>query len=153
MLHQGFAKRQVWAVLALIWLMAGAALAQPAKRDLAAVLAAGELRVGVSEYAPWSLHGKGGELIGAEVDIARRLAADMGLKAVVSSHDWQVLVPALQRGDIDVIAAGLTITPELALEVALTHPYRRSGGGLATNLQIGRAHVCTPVTWPSHMPA
>src|SRR5690606_12607801 len=96
----------------------------------------GELRVGVSIYAPWSMRNRAGELIGAEVDVARRLAADMGLEPKLREYPWQQLIPALLQGEIDVIAAGMSITPQRALQVAYSQPYRRSGIGLATNLKL-----------------
>lgn len=119
----------------LAWLM-GASLAGAAERDMAAIVESGELRVGVSIYAPWSMRNRAGELIGAEVDVARRLAADMGVEPKLREYPWQQLIPALLQGEIDVIAAGMSITPQRALQVAYSQPYRRSGIGLATNLKL-----------------
>ena len=65
----------VLAVLALV--LAGEAAA----RDLQDVLNTGTLRVGVTLFAPWAARGADGELVGFEVDVARQLAADMGVKA------------------------------------------------------------------------
>jgi polar amino acid transport system substrate-binding protein len=116
----------VWAALALA--------NQAAARDLQDVLNTGTLRVGVTLFAPWAARGGDGEFIGFEVDVARQLAADMGVKAQLSAYDLDRLVPALEAGEIDVIAAGLTITPERALHVNFSQPYAESGIALATHV-------------------
>ena len=108
---------------------------QAAARDLQEVLNTGKLRVGVTLYAPWAARGADGELVGFEVDVARQLAADMGVEAQLFPYDLERLVPALEAGDIDLIAAGLTITPERALHVNFSEPYAQSGVGLATHVE------------------
>jgi polar amino acid transport system substrate-binding protein len=118
--------------------IASAALAfsgHAAARDLQDVLNSGTLRVGVTLFAPWAARGADGELVGFEVDVARQLAADMGVKAQLLPYDVDRLVPALESGEIDIIAAGLTITPERALHVNFSNPYAESGIGLATHVE------------------
>jgi polar amino acid transport system substrate-binding protein len=118
--------------------IAWAALAtsgQAAARDLQEVLNSGTLRVGVTLFAPWAVRTAGGELVGFEVDVARQLAADMGVEAQLLAYDVDRLVPALESGEIDLIAAGLTITPERALHVNFSAPYAESGVGLATHVE------------------
>jgi polar amino acid transport system substrate-binding protein len=73
--------------------------------------------------------------MGFEVDVARQLAADMGVKAELLTYDVERLVPALEAGEIDIIAAGLTITPERALHVNFSAPYAESGIGLVTHVE------------------
>jgi polar amino acid transport system substrate-binding protein len=104
-------------------------------RDLQDVLNSGTLRVGVTLFAPWAARGSDGELVGFEVDVAHQLAADMGVKAQLLSYDVDRLVPALESGEIDIIAAGLTITPERALHVNFSDPYAEGGIGLATHVE------------------
>jgi polar amino acid transport system substrate-binding protein len=106
-----------------------------AARDLQQVLNTGTLRVGVTLFAPWAARGADGDLLGFEVDVAHQLAADMGVKAQLLAYDVDRLVPALESGEIDVIAAGLTITPERALHVNFSNPYAESGIGLATHVE------------------
>jgi polar amino acid transport system substrate-binding protein len=119
---------------AIVW----AALAfsgQAAARDLQDVLNAGTLRVGVTLFAPWATRTTAGEMVGFEIDVARQLAADMGVEATLLAYDVDRLVPALESGEIDIIAAGLTITPERALHVNFSAPYAQSGVGLATHTE------------------
>ncbi len=95
------------------------------------MLLGGTLRVGVALYVPWAARTASGDLIGFEVDVAKRLAADMGLKLEILTYDIGRLIPALESGEIDVIAAGLSIRPDRALHVNFSQPYAESGLALA----------------------
>jgi polar amino acid transport system substrate-binding protein len=119
---------------AIAW-VALAAGGEAAARDLQEVLNSGTLRVGVTLFAPWAARTADGELAGFEVDVARQLAADLGVAAQLLPYDVDRLVPALESGEIDLIAAGLTITPERALHVNFSAPYAESGVGLATHVE------------------
>lgn len=96
----------------------------------------GTIRVGVAEFAPWTMKTESGDLIGFEVDLARKMAKDMGAKPEFVIYDWEEIIPALQRGDIDVIAGGMAITPARALKVEFSRPTAESGIGLATNTEM-----------------
>jgi polar amino acid transport system substrate-binding protein len=76
-----------------------------------------------------------GELIGFEIDVAKKLAEDMEVEVEFSIYPWEQIILRLESGEIDVIAAGLSITPERALHVNFSQPYARSGTTLATNLE------------------
>lgn len=99
------------------------------------IIKRGTIRVGVAEIAPWTLRDANGELIGFEIDVAKKIAADMRVKPDYKVYDWDDLVPALDRGDIDVIASGLTITPAHALQVNFSRPMATSGVSIATNTE------------------
>jgi len=99
------------------------------------VLSKGSLRVGVTLAAPWAIRDESGEFEGFEIDIARKLAADMDVEIEFLRYDYDELIRALEAGEIDLIAAGLTITPDRALHVNFSRPYATSGVGIATNLE------------------
>lgn len=122
-------------VKALVMLLAVAALSANAwSRPLQKVLNEGKLRIGVALAPPWTIRSDGGRLEGFEIDVAKRLAADMKVQPVILPYDWNKLIPALESGEIDLIAAGMTITPERALHVNFSRPYANGGINLATNL-------------------
>ena len=97
------------------------------------ILETSTIRVGVAEFAPWTMKSESGELIGFEIDLARKLAKDMGVKPEFKVYDWEEIIPALQRGEIDIIAGGMAITPARALQVEFSRPTAESGIGLCTN--------------------
>jgi polar amino acid transport system substrate-binding protein len=113
----------VLAVLA--WLAAGAV----ARADtLSEVRARGEI--------VWGGDLQGGEpyvfedprepthLEGFEVDIANALARRMGIaRARFHQVEWSNLVPALERGDVDVALNGLEDTPSRRARLRLSRPY------------------------------
>ncbi len=49
---------------------------------------------------------KTGKLIGFEIDVAARMAEDMGVKGEFVSTKWSGIIPALLTGKFDVIIAG-----------------------------------------------
>lgn len=112
---------------------------EAAGRELQEVLNTGTLRVGVTLFAPWAARSASGELVGFEIDVARQLAADMGVQAEILTYNVERLIPALEAGEIDLIAAGLAITPERALHVNFSQPYAEGGITLATHLELTAA--------------
>ena len=63
------------------------------------------------------------QLIGFEVDIADAIAAKLGVKAKMVQNQWDQLVPALERGNFDIILNGLEITQENQQRIAMSQPY------------------------------
>ena len=95
----------------------------------------GTLRVGVSLFTPWTLK-KDGKLVGFEIDVANQLAKDLGVQLELKEFDWEAIIPALLAKKIDIISAGMVITPQRALKVSFSQPYANSGIGLATNMTL-----------------
>jgi len=100
------------------------------------IIKRGELRVGISIMAPWVMKDKNGKYIGFEIDIAKQLASDMGVKPVFKQYDWNKLIPALVNKEIDVIASGISITPKRGLTIRFSNPYSSSGYNLVSNLKL-----------------
>ena len=102
------------------------------------ILERGTIRVGVAEFVPWTLKDKAGQLIGFEIDVARKIAGDIGVNPEFKVYAWEDIIPALQQGEIDIIAGGMAITPARALRVNFSRPLATSGVGLATNTRMTR---------------
>jgi len=100
------------------------------------ILEDGILRVGVSLFTPWTMKDKSGELVGFEIDVAKKISEDMGVTPKLIPYDWEKLIPALNDGKIDIIIAGMAITPKRALKVNFSSPYATSGISLATNIEL-----------------
>ncbi len=100
---------------------------------LDSILQRGTVRVGVSLFMPWTMRSDAGELSGFEVDVARQMAADIGVKPDIKVYDWNDIIPALEKGEIDLIAGGMAITPARALKINFSRPYAESGVVLVTN--------------------
>lgn len=98
----------------------------------------GTLRVGMSTFVPWAMRNKQGELIGFEIDVAKRLAADSGWKVEFVPTAWDGIIPALLAKKFDVIIGGLSITEARAKSVLFTSPYSHSGVQVAANKTLAK---------------
>jgi polar amino acid transport system substrate-binding protein len=100
------------------------------------ILQRGELVVGMAgNMPPMNMTTKEGELIGYEVDLAKNMAASMGVRAKFSVMPFAELLPALQSGKIDLILSNMTITPARNLKVAFVGPYFTSGKAFLTKIK------------------
>lgn len=93
----------------------------------------GTIKIGLSLFKPWSMRDTKGELIGFELDVGRKLAADMGVEAEFVPTAWDGIIPALVSGSFDVIISGMSITPERNLTVNFSDPYAYSGMTILAN--------------------
>lgn len=115
-------------VTAILPAMAGQLQSQLiAESTIDKVMRRGVLRVGMDTFLPWAMKDKKGELVGFEIDVARRLAHDMGVKVEFVPTKWAGIIPALLTGKFDVIIGGMGIQAKRALKVNFSIPYDYSG--------------------------
>lgn len=76
-------------------------------------------------FAPFE-YLEGTEIVGFDISLSQHIAADQGKKLEVSNMDFEALIPALSAGQIDFIAAGMSVTPERLENVDFTEPYYSS---------------------------
>jgi len=82
------------------------------------------LVVGTNTPFPPFEYVENGVVTGFDIDVIRALAQRAGYEDIeVKDMAFDSLITALQQGQIDVIAAGMTITPERLQEVAFTDAY------------------------------
>lgn len=103
----------------------------------------GSVRVGMATFVPWAMRDKKGQLIGFEIDVAKKLAADMEVNIEFIPTAWDGIIPALLAGKFDVIIGGMSITEERAKTVDFTEPYAHSSLGVMANKKISG-----DLTWP-----
>jgi polar amino acid transport system substrate-binding protein len=114
--------------------MAGAASQELASSSvLEEIKKRGSLRVGMSTFVPWAMRDKQGNLIGFEIDVATKVAEDMGVKIEFVPTAWSGIIPALLAQKFDVIIGGMSITPGRNLTVNFTAPYAHSGQQMVAN--------------------
>lgn len=130
--------------IALLLPVADSALGANARRDLAkesvleTIKRRGELVVGLSTFVPWAMRNKNGELIGFEVDVAKKVAEDMGVEVKFVPTAWDGIIPALIAGKFDIIISGMSITAKRNLTVNFTRPYARTGYILLANSELAK---------------
>lgn len=94
----------------------------------------GELRVGLEAgYMPFELTNKQGEIVGFDVDMAKRMADDLGVKLVLVNTAWDGIIPSLLTKKFDIIMSGMTVTPQRNLQVNFANPYITIGQTVLVN--------------------
>jgi cyclohexadienyl dehydratase len=85
------------------------------------------VRVGMTgDYAPFTLD-RGGNLSGADVQMAEALAKALDAQPQFVSTSWSTLMRDYQAGRFDVALGGISITPERAKVAAFSVPYHHGG--------------------------
>ena len=109
--------------------------AAPAQTETDTVAASNVLRVGMEcNYAPfnWTTTTQTDMTVqisgvdyadGYDVQIARKLADDLGMELQIVKLDWDSLILSLQKDQIDAVIAGMTATEERMKQVDFTTPY------------------------------
>lgn len=97
--------------------------------SLARVRAAGELRVGYAVEAPYVLLLPDGSVSGESPEVARAVAARLGLKTGWIKTPFERLLPELESRRFDLIAAGLFVNPQRAQRVRFSRPTLRVRAG------------------------
>lgn len=113
-----------WSILLVISILTVAAIQPAAAADLSGVKAAGILRVGTEgTYAPFTYHEASGQLVGFDVEIARAVAAKLGVKAEFLEGKWDGLIAGLDAGRYDIVVNEVTITEARKAKYDFSEPY------------------------------
>ncbi len=86
-----------------------------------------ELYVGVTSTAPPLIYKDGGRFVGLEADLARAFADSLGIPVRFVELDWEDQIPALEKGKIDIIMSGMSITQARSNRIGFCDPYFRAG--------------------------
>jgi polar amino acid transport system substrate-binding protein len=89
------------------------------------------LRVGYTEEYPFAFRDASGRVTGEAPETARAVLTQLGVTDIQwVLADFSSLIPRLEEGDIDMIAAGMFATPERARRIDFSLPTIRVGQGL-----------------------
>jgi ABC-type amino acid transport substrate-binding protein len=81
----------------------------------------------VPKLLPQSYLNQSGALVGYDIELAHLLAADLGATLELIPIERQQFVQRLEEGWCDIVATGLTITPERARRAGFSRPYLTDG--------------------------
>jgi polar amino acid transport system substrate-binding protein len=121
--------------IALFALVGGpvVAAAGDAAPVLSRIVESGTFKVGMSgDQPPFTVTSKEGKLIGYEVDLANLLADAMGVQVEFVKKPFGELMGALEKGEVDAVMSGMTMTPKRNLKAAFVGPYIVSGKSILT---------------------
>jgi polar amino acid transport system substrate-binding protein len=117
---------------AIVGLIAQASAAH-AETTLQRIQRTGVVRIGYANEKPFAYTQPDGTVTGESPEIAKRIFAKLGVKKVDALlTEWGALIPGLQAGRFDVIAAGMYITPQRCAQVAFADPQYQIGDTLLT---------------------
>ena len=104
--------------------------------NLNRIAQSGVLRVGTAaSMPPLNMIDKSGKPIGLDVDLARYMAATMGVELDLVIKPFPELLPALEAGEVDMVISGMTITQERNMKVDFVGPYHITGKALLTKFK------------------
>jgi len=91
------------------------------------------LRVGMSaDQPPMTFRTRQGGVAGYDVDLAQAMAAAMRVQPDIVVMPFGDLLPALEKGEIDMVISNLSITPERSEHAYFAGPYMLSGKSILT---------------------
>lgn len=94
--------------------------------DLTGSAGGGTLRMGTNAaFAPFE-YVDGDKVVGFDISMAQNIALDARADLEVNDMAFESLIPALQSGTIDFIAAGMSVTEERQKNVDFSDPYYES---------------------------
>lgn len=149
----GALSRRIFWIIALVTAFAaGSALAQPkemprlfdareriAKPDLTGLA---RLRfLTTVDFPPFNFIDQSGKLSGFHVDLAREICRELEIEAKcqIQAVTYAELMPALEEGQGEAIAAGIAVTPELRRRFGFSRPFMQLPARFAVNTKAAGA--------------
>jgi len=102
-----------------------------------------KLIVGTSaDFAPFEYIDENGDIVGFDIDLITSILENLNYTVEVKDIGWDPLIPSIQSGNIDVIAAAMTITDEREEQIDFSDPYYqadqsiliKTGAGVEINM-------------------
>ncbi len=118
-----------WGIVLLALVFVGGLSAAAWGDTLADVKAKGVLVVGIKDSAPpfGFIDQTTREIIGYDVDFCKAIAKKLGVKLEIKAVTSATRMPQLAAGNIDLIAATMTITAERAKQIDFSYTYFLTG--------------------------
>lgn len=85
-----------------------------------------------AEYPPFE-YVENGEIAGFDAEIIKEAAKRMGIEYKWLNTNFDGLIPALQTKKVDIVIAGMSVTPEREKAVNFSVPYLTSNVAIVTN--------------------
>ena len=121
----------LWALLLFLFLPGGCRRA-PQEGAWPRIAESGVLRVGVDPTYPPFAVAEGEEVRGLDADLARAVAADLGLEAQFTYFGFDGLYDALATKQVDVLISAMVVAPHRMKDFAFSDPYFNAGQLLLT---------------------
>lgn len=108
--------------------------ANSSQTAIAKIQANKKLVLGTSpDYPPFEFlvsEGGKGNVVGADIELAKKLAEKMGVELEIKTIDFDALIPALQSGKVDVVITGMSPTEERKKNIDFSDIYFQGKNGV-----------------------
>lgn len=126
--HAHPSTRLLWLPVLILMLVASLAGCDKAASSSATQPATRTITVGTEPtFPPFEARGDTGDFIGFDIDLMRAIGAKAGWNVQFKDLGFDALIPALDAGQIDVIASAMSITEERKNAVDFSDPYVEAG--------------------------
>lgn len=78
------------------------------------------------DFPPFNYVGRDGALAGFNIDLARAICAELNANCTIQPRRWDLLLPAVERGEADAVIAAHRITADLRRQYEVSLPTHRS---------------------------
>nr|WP_322789315.1 ectoine/hydroxyectoine ABC transporter substrate-binding protein EhuB [Paraburkholderia diazotrophica] len=117
--------------MVLAFAMTAVSVAAQAETTLERAMHTGTIRIGFANEAPYGYADMDGNVTGEAPEVAKAVLHKMGIKNVVGVlTDFGSLIPGLQAGRFDIIAAGMAVTPPRCQQILFSEPSYGMGEAL-----------------------
>lgn len=115
----------IFSFLAVLVFSTGIAFGQD--QSLQRVKNAKKLVLGLDDtFAPMGFRDKNGNIVGFDIDLAKEVAKRLSVELEIKPVDWSSAILSLNKGDIDVLWNGLTISPNRQKQINFSKPYLKN---------------------------
>lgn len=112
------------AILLLCGMLSMMVFAEETNDLLAKIRQRGTLIIGLEgDWAPWSYVGEDDELTGFDVEVAKAIAAKLGVEAQIVPGEWDGLFAGMDAGRYDVVVNGVEVTLDREEKYDFSQPY------------------------------
>ena len=140
-------KRVLWSALLLLVcsLVVFAGGSGEKSNDLDAIRERGVLIVGLDDsFPPMGFRDESNEIVGFDIDLAKEAASRLGVDVEFKAVDWDGVILSLNKGDIDLVWNGMTITESRQEKINFSKPYLdnrqivilQSGSGITSKADL-----------------
>ncbi len=114
----------ILSVVMIAGVMTGCGKKEEAKDDWKYIKDKGTLVVGLDDtFAPMGFRDENNELVGFDIDLAKAVGEELGLKVEFKPIDWSAKEAELKAKNIDCIWNGMSATPDRQKSMALSNKY------------------------------
>lgn len=90
-----------------------------------------------ANFPPFAFIDKTGTPSGFDVEAVNWIAKEMGYEVTHKAFDWDGIVTSLLTKKIDMVASGMSITPDRLKKVSFTNPYWKIEQVMVVKIRIG----------------